>query len=53
MASKDWPAAATLVESFACRCADFSPAFSGLVQYRNIAHIALPDPILSSCAAIF
>jgi DNA-binding SARP family transcriptional activator/tetratricopeptide (TPR) repeat protein len=42
MASKDWPAAATLVESLLADAPDFSPALSGLVQYRNIAHIALP-----------
>jgi DNA-binding SARP family transcriptional activator len=42
MASKDWPAAAALVESLLADAPDFSPALSGLVQYRNIAHIALP-----------
>jgi DNA-binding SARP family transcriptional activator len=42
MASKDWPAAAALVESLIADAPDFSPALSGLVQYRNIAHIALP-----------
>ncbi len=42
MASKDWPAAAELVESLLADAPDFSPALSGLVQYRNIAHIALP-----------
>lgn len=42
MASKDWPAAATLIESLLADAPDFSPALSGLVQYRNIAHIALP-----------
>lgn len=42
MASKDWPAAAALVESLLTDAPDFSPALSGLVQYRNIAHIALP-----------
>jgi DNA-binding SARP family transcriptional activator/tetratricopeptide (TPR) repeat protein len=42
MASKDWPAAAALVESLIAEAPDFSPALSGLVQYRNIAHIALP-----------
>ena len=42
MASKDWPAAAKLVESLLADAPDFSPALSGLVQYRNIAHIALP-----------
>ncbi|MGY4628067.1 BTAD domain-containing putative transcriptional regulator [Bradyrhizobium sp. USDA 4486] len=42
MASKDWPAAAALIESLLADAPDFSPALSGLVQYRNIAHIALP-----------
>jgi DNA-binding SARP family transcriptional activator/TolB-like protein len=42
MASKDWPAAAALVENLLADAPDFSPALSGLVQYRNIAHIALP-----------
>jgi tetratricopeptide (TPR) repeat protein len=42
MASKDWPAAAAVVESLLADAPDFSPALSGLVQYRNIAHIALP-----------
>jgi DNA-binding SARP family transcriptional activator/TolB-like protein len=42
MTSKDWPAAAALVESLLADAPDFSPALSGLVQYRNIAHIALP-----------
>lgn len=42
MASKDWPAAAALVESLLADAPDFSPALSSLVQYRNIAHIALP-----------
>jgi DNA-binding SARP family transcriptional activator len=42
MASKDWPAAAALVESLLADAPEFSPALSGLVQYRNIAHIALP-----------
>jgi DNA-binding SARP family transcriptional activator/TolB-like protein len=42
MDSKDWPAAASLVESLLADAPDFSPALSGLVQYRNIAHIALP-----------
>jgi len=42
MASKDWPAAAGLVESLLADAPDFSPALSSLVQYRNIAHIALP-----------
>jgi DNA-binding SARP family transcriptional activator len=42
MASKDWPAVAKLVESLLADAPDFSPALSGLVQYRNIAHIALP-----------
>jgi DNA-binding SARP family transcriptional activator/TolB-like protein len=42
MASKDWPAVAALVESLLADAPDFSPALSGLVQYRNIAPIALP-----------
>ena len=42
MASKDWPAVAALVESLLADAPDFSPALSSLVQYRNIAHIALP-----------
>jgi DNA-binding SARP family transcriptional activator/TolB-like protein len=42
MASRDWPAAAALVESLLADAPDFSPALSGLVQYRNIAPIALP-----------
>ena len=42
MASKDWPKAAALVEGLLADAPDFSPALSGLVQYRNIAHIALP-----------
>jgi DNA-binding SARP family transcriptional activator/TolB-like protein len=42
MASKDWPAAAALVESLLSDAPDFSPALSGLVQFRNIAPIALP-----------
>ena len=42
MASKDWPAAAALVESLLADAPDFSPALSGLVQYRNSAHIAHP-----------
>jgi DNA-binding SARP family transcriptional activator len=45
MASKDWPAAAALVESLLADAPDFSPALSGLVQYRNIAHIALPGQL--------
>ena len=39
---EDWPAAAALIESLLTDAPDFSPALSGLVQYRNIAHIALP-----------
>ena len=42
MASRDWPAVAALVESLLADAPDFSPALSGLVQYRNIAPIALP-----------
>jgi DNA-binding SARP family transcriptional activator/TolB-like protein len=42
MGSKDWPAAVTFVESLLADAPDFSPALSGLVQYRNSAHIALP-----------
>ena len=45
MASKDWPAAEALVESLLADAPDFSPALSGLVQYRNIAHIALPGQL--------
>lgn len=42
MTSKDWPAVAALVEGLVADAPDFSPALSGLVQYRNSAHIALP-----------
>ncbi|WP_441238933.1 BTAD domain-containing putative transcriptional regulator [Bradyrhizobium sp. 930_D9_N1_4] len=42
MASRDWPAASSLIESLLADAPDFSPALSGLVQHRNIAHIALP-----------
>jgi len=42
MGSKDWPAAVALVEELLADAPDFSPALSGLVQYRNSAHIAVP-----------
>lgn len=45
MVSRDWPAAEALVESLLADAPDFSPALSGLVQYRNIAHIALPGQL--------
>ncbi|WP_315838349.1 BTAD domain-containing putative transcriptional regulator [Bradyrhizobium prioriisuperbiae] len=42
MTSGHWPAGAALVESLLADAPDFSPALSGLVQFRNIAHIVLP-----------
>jgi tetratricopeptide (TPR) repeat protein len=42
MASRDWPVGAALVESLLADAPDFSPALSGLVQFRNTEHIVLP-----------